>query len=229
MPVVPTRDQDFIDFCEQHVSTWNANRTTLNLTTAQITAFQTLVTKSRTVFNAALAARQASKDATLNQNTVLAATRKNCADLIKQIRVTADMSADPDTIYLAASLPPPAAPQYNIPPNAPTNVKATLQTNTGALKITWKATQPEGGTAYIVKRRTGASGAFEFVGIATGKKSFVDGSFPSGASHIEYVVQGQRGPITGPESAVLAVNFGTGAQGQTFILSETFGGKKIAA
>lgn len=65
---------------------------------------------------------------------------------------------------------------------------------------------------YIIKRRTG-SGSFVFLGVATGRKSFVDSTIPAGATQVEYVVQPQRARLTGPESPILTVRFGQGGAG----------------
>ncbi len=214
MPIVPDRDVDAIQFFEQHTDTWTTNATVIGLTSAQAMAVKNAAGAARTAFTAALAAREASKVATQTQKTALTLMRSVGGSAINTIRAFAESTNNPG-VYDKAMIPPPSAPTQSQPPEQATSLKAILDAATGAIKITWKAAQPEGGTSYIVTRRIGGDGDFAFLGVATGRKSFVDSTIPFGATHIEYVVQGQRGTLTGPASSVLVVQFGASGGGMT--------------
>ncbi len=185
--------------------------------------FGTLMNEAQNAFNAARAAREASKAATVTQETALKNLRNAAGDLVKLIRAFAPTTSDPAKVYAPALVPPPADPQRNQPPTAATNLKASLDATTGEIKVTWKAVQTEPGVSYIVKRRTPSTGGgtFVFLGVATGRKSFVDTTIPAGVTQLEYVVQPQRARLTGPESAILTVRFGPGGAGSANVAFST--------
>lgn len=213
MSTVPERDQDIIQFAVDHSEAWTQSAALIGLTPAQAAAFGTFMNEAQNAFNAARAAREASRAATVSQKAAIKALRTNAGDLVKIIRAYANTAADPAAVYATALIPPPAAPQRNRLPAPATDVKASLDASTGNLKISWKSQQPESGTSYIVKRRTSPTGEFTFVGVASGKKSFVDATLPAGVTQVEYIVQPQRSTLKGPDSAVLTVRFGRGGAG----------------
>jgi hypothetical protein len=90
-----------------------------------------------------------------------------------------------------------------------------LDSATGAVKLSWKASNPSGtqGTSYIV-RRTDTTGEFVFVGV-TGVKTFTDDTFFAGPDSVQYTVQGQRADSAGPVSAIFTINFGRSSGGLT--------------
>ena len=84
-----------------------------------------------------------------------------------------------------------------------------IDPSTGAITLRWRASNPAGtsNTGYIIRRRVGSTGAFDFVGV-TGDKNFTDNSFIAGPDSVQYTVQGQRGGTLGPLSDILVINFG---------------------
>lgn len=223
MSTIPDRDQDLIQFAVDHAEPWVQNAAQIGIPPAAAAQFGTLMNEAQNAFNAARAAREASKAATVTQDTALKNLRNAAGDLVKLIRAFAPTTSDPAKVYATALIPPPADPQRNQPPTAATNLKASLDATTGEIKVTWKAVQTEPGVSYIVKRRTPSTsgGSFVFLGVATGRKSFVDTTIPAGVTQLEYVVQPQRARLTGPESAILTVRFGPGGAGSANVAFST--------
>jgi hypothetical protein len=210
MSVIPDRDADCIQFFEQRADAWLEHAPDIGLTADSANQVKADTTAARDAYTAALAAREASKVATMALSEAMRALRTDGGNAVKTIRAYAQTTGI-EKVYQNAMIPPPAEPRRNTPPARPTDLRASLDASSGALRITWKCAQPEPGTSYAITRRTGGAGAFAFVGVATGRKSFVDPTIPAGATRVEYKVTGQRGTVTGPASAVLSVQFG--AQG----------------
>ncbi|MGH7132728.1 MAG: hypothetical protein ACREJO_12355 [Phycisphaerales bacterium] len=228
--VIPSRDSDFVVWAQQHAPVFTAAAAAVGLTAPQALAFAgaaTSVQQSFATVEAARAALQGAQDAwaiaRLN-------SRRTAGDTIRFIKAFAENAKDPGAVYALASIPAPNAPSPIGPPAAATTLHATLDVATGTLTIRWKATQPKGmsGVVYQVQRAIGSSSNFTQVGL-TGSKNFEDFEIPSGASRVQYRVIAQRGSQQSQTSPVLDVRFGTGNQGETLILSETFAGKKLAA
>jgi hypothetical protein len=186
-----------------------------------------LTEAARAALLAANEARDASKAATQAYYNAVSAMRKTGSGLIETIRVFAEANNNPN-VYLLSQLPPPAADTPLPPPGTPRDFTVEL-TFQGWLNIKWKCTNPEGtnGTAYEVQRKIG-SGAFTFIGIAGGDKTFVDTTLPAGSTGVVYQITGVRSSLRGP-SAPLMVNFGVGGGGGLTVTSVTEGGAAGAA
>lgn len=228
--VIPTRDADFVVWAQQHAPVFTSNAAAIGLSSGQATAFTGAATAVRQAFDTVEAARAALAGAQDAWATARLTSRRTAGDTVRFIKAFAENNKDPASIYALAQIPAPNAPAPIGPPAAATTLKATLDVSTGTLTVRWKATQPKGmtGVVYQVQRVVGTGSNFAQVGL-TGSKSFQDFEIPSGASRVQYRVIAQRGSQQSQASAVLDVRFGTGQQGQTLILSETFAGKKIAA
>lgn len=216
MGVVPDSRLGKIEFYEAHIAPWTSNAAAIGLTPAAVTALGTLTTQARAAFNAAEAARQAAKAATQNFYDKVRAMHNGPgagADMIQTIRNHAETKNDPN-VYVLAQIPPPATPGTTPPPGTPFDFTVGLLQN-GALELRWKCNNPSGtvGTIYEVKRRTGGSGAFGYVG-SSGVKNFTDDTVPAGSPSVTFQITAVRSTQRG-NPAQFTVNFGVGGPGLT--------------
>jgi hypothetical protein len=215
MPVVPDKKAEIVQFFETHLPVWTAQPTKIGLSSAQLTAFTPIVNAARASFNAAEAARSASKGATTNFNTALSTLKNNGAELIEAIKLYARTTGN-EEVYSIAQIPPPAARTPTPPPSQPTEIEAIIEP-AGALTLRFKATSAGAGATYLVKRKLSTETNFRIVGAAettrTRYKSFTDTTLPTNANNIQYIIQGQRGGSAGPDSSVFVVTLGGGGLG----------------
>lgn len=210
MSTYPTSPRaDFLEWCLSHAPVFEKNAAAIGMTVEQAAKFESLTLEAakaildqEKVQNAALVATQRVRDA-------LAALQTGAGDAVRSIRAYAELNANPNNIYNAAQIAPPAEPSPTPAPDKPRQLDVTLVAATGAMTLTWKAANPRGtsGTAYVVRRRLPGETAFSFLGV-TGEKRFTDETVPAGAERVDYTVQGQRGRRTGPLSEILVVTIG---------------------
>ncbi len=209
MAIVPSKLQDFLDWADLRSQAWQASPTSIGITAAQATAFVSAALLARERYNQQLTAIQAAKNATESQQDATRDCRRLAADLIRDIKAFAEQQAKPAEIYILADLPVPTTPVPLPPPGKPNTVTVGIVPTTGAITLKWKVTNPQGaqGTSYIVRRRTGTTGEFAFVGV-TGQKQFTDSTFVAGPDMVQYTIQGQRSDLAGPLSDIVIINFG---------------------
>jgi hypothetical protein len=227
MSVLPQGKVPKVEFCEQHVDTWQTNAVAIGTTTTAVTDLTTKTTAARDAFNAQKLAQDAAKSATNTFNMAVEAMTLAAAEIIKQVKVKAGISGN--SVYSLANIPAPALPTPCGPLGKPGDFEATLD-ESGALTIKWKCTNPKSatGTVYQVFRRTTPTGEFTYVG-GTGSKFFVDTTIPAGSSQVTYQIQAVRSTSTGPW-AQFNVNFGVSTGGgMTMSVTETPATPKIAA
>lgn len=251
MSTLPVSDLEQIQFMEAHAPVWAAAPTTVGLTAATCMAITAAVAGARKAYNDAQSARDASKAATVNQHGKIAVMHALAADAIRTIRIFAEASASPSTVYTAAQIDPPAPPTAALPPTQAVMIRASIETN-GALTLGWKAgpsfVNPTTGQAYdastagvtyLVTRKVNNETAFSFVGIADaarsgsrGLASFTDGSLIAGSTNIQYIITSRRGgsaALAGPMSDVFSVTLGVAAGGGLTIASQSSTPMKLAA
>lgn len=224
MGVLPANQVDAISFCENHWPTWTTAAATIGLTAPQVTALKTLTQTARANYDAAQAARNASKAATTTLGSGVSAMRASAADLIGQIKAYADLQANPSTVYAAAQIPEPALPVPAQPPGKPTNFNVGLEPD-GSVTLSWDATDSSASTGafFTISRKLPGQTSFTGVGGAPGttnesrRSSFTDSSVPATAASngAQYIVQGFRGTRVGTPSDSITVQFGT--DGGSFI------------
>lgn len=214
---IPVKIEEFLTFAGTHALVWDSNHAALGISAAQSAAFKALVTTAQANFDAQVNARELAKAATVKQQDSTRDARATAADLIRVIEVYAAAQANPNTVYNLAQIPPPAAPSPQPAPGLPTDFHASLEPS-GAVTIKWKmATEAgQGNTVWTIKRRTGGSGPFAFVG-AVGRRIFTDNTVPAGSASIQYVVQGQRGDAVGPACSPFTVQFGVSGPGLAIV------------
>lgn len=225
MSVLPNTIADEIQFGETHAPVWALGPTVVGLTAAQCTAISAAVVDARKKFNDANSARAASKAATNALTVSMSTMHTLVADAVKQIRLFAESTND-NTVYTKAQIPAPAAPTPAPPPMQPVQLGASILP-TGALRISFKATDPAAGgaTTYLVSRKltgdtnftvigsAGSSRTTQGVSLPRGFKFFDDATLPSGSNNMQYMVQGQRGAVFGDPSEALMVTIGLGGGG----------------
>jgi hypothetical protein len=217
---------DQIQFCETHWPVWEevaGGPPAIGLAASEVTLLKTLTGASRARYEAARAAREASKAATLGYYSAVTAMRSQAATMLAAIKSFADGQDNPSSVYIAAQIPPPAAPTPATPPGKPTGFLVTLEP-TGAVSLSWdaeNAAASSGGFFTISRKLPGTGNAFFSIGGTPGttsrsrRMSFTDESVPAAAASagVQYIVQGRRGTLVGLPSDALTVQFGVDGTG----------------
>ncbi|MEO1008303.1 MAG: hypothetical protein AAFX79_07030 [Planctomycetota bacterium] len=209
MPVVPSNRTDALAFMEAHAVPWATAATELGLTVEQVTEFATKVSAARTSYDAAIAARNASKAATVTWHAGVDDAVALARELVRQIQTTAKASEEPSAIYAAGEIPPPKEPTPLGPPDAPTDLALTLDSE-GRANLRFAGSR-EGGTAFAIQRRTtGADGSTtDWVDLGTVfERSFVDAQTPSGVASVAYRVRAERVGGVSPYSTAAILPLG---------------------
>lgn len=218
--VVPTENDRLLVFGNDHAPVFVVNAAAIGLTTAQANSFKTSNDDMQAAWLSYNKAKQALKDAATAwkeaRNSFRALAVADCG-LIKNF---AERQTTPANVYALAQIPAPSPRSPSVPPATGTELRASLDTQTGELVIRWNATQPKSvsGVVYNVQRAFGSGTNFTSAGF-TGNKSFLDTNIPSGTTRIQYRVIAQRGSLVSPASAILDVRLSTNAQGETQIAS----------
>ncbi|MEO1279860.1 MAG: hypothetical protein AAFV77_12955 [Planctomycetota bacterium] len=192
MPVTPNQLLQRLEFYEQRAPVWVANAEAIGLSSQQSAVVQTLVDDCRTAYDAAQAARNAAKSATVTQEAAFEAMDTFGAQMIKIIRAFG-IATDDAAVFATAQIPEPKEPEPIAPVN-PSNVTFHLDAN-GALEIRWDG-RTFAGTSYLVDRQTwtGAGQPTSFSRIATvTERRFVDTAVPAGTVTATYRVSALKG------------------------------------
>ena len=228
MSVVPRKQLEKLEWCESHIAPWTTNAVAIGTTAAEVTAFETKTEAARAAMTAAVAARDAAKNATLALKNAIAAMDIASAGIVKQVRVKAETTNNPN-VYVLASIPAPATPTPVGAPGTPTDFAVELFQD-GSLEMKWKCVNPVGctGVLYQVWRRVGGTGEFAYVG-GTGEKKFLDNTVPGGSAFFTYKIQAVRSTAVGPW-ATFNVFFGAESNGtMKASVGEGPGSPKLAA
>lgn len=214
----PSSDAEFRAWVAEHAEAW-ADLTGIGLSSAQRTAYTASavdLSKAWLDYQTAKAALADAHDAWLDQKRETRALTMEDLGIIRRFALT---QPNPAAVYNAALIPAPKVPAGNVPPGQPFEIKATLNTVSGNLKLLWKCENPKTstGTVYLVRRRVGTSGAWVQVGI-TSTRSFLDTDVPT-AAVVQYQITAQRSNINGLPSQPVNIAFGHGADGEAFVKS----------
>jgi hypothetical protein len=224
-----------LTWCQARSPVWEAQAGQIGLTDTQASDFAGAVAQAAAKLVAQQAAQQAAKLATEAATDAFRTLRTLTGGAVKSIRSYAETTGDPQAVYQLAQIPSPAQPKPTPPPAKPADLRVEIDPSSGALTLRWKATNPAGGTGYIIRRRAQGESGFGFVGVA-GTKSFTDTTFLAGPDSVSYTVQGTRSGVSGPLSNIFTINFGAAPGGgglQAFVTDEGEaqggGGAKLAA
>jgi hypothetical protein len=225
MSILPDRVDELIAFCSSHQKAWANAPTSIGLTALQVTALGTQVGAAQAAVEGQQSAKDAAKAATTAARNEVSDLRTSAADLVRAIKSYAEIQADPEAVYAAAQIPPPAPPGPTPPPGTPFDLSVELLGN-GALRLKWKCNNPSGtqGTIYEVFRKIGAGGGageFQYAG-SIGTRSFTDETLPAGSSPVTYQITAVRSTQRG-NPAQFVVNFGVSGGGGLTIASISSG------
>lgn len=222
MPNIPSSASltELLAWMEQHSTIWATSPTAIGITPAMASAFAAIVESSRKDFDNANAQRLASKQATVARSESFRTMRREASDLVNTIKSFIEQSGN-TALWAQAGLEPPAPRGTTPPPNAPTDLSATLDSE-GNLNLKWKASQPRGvsGVVYFIKRSLNNSGTFTQLD-TVGEKKFTDSTVPSGATSVDYIVTAKRGGQQSAPSSTLSIRFGRGTGGGLTIVHDT--------
>jgi hypothetical protein len=204
----------FYAWVAAHAPIWKTQADNIGLTNAQVVTLEAALNQAQDDAQAQIDAAEAAKNATQVASASQAALRTQVSSLIGLIRSKANLSGDL-SVWDLAQLPRPTTGTPVPPPAQPTDLKVSLNPTSGALTLSWKASNPPGGngTSYVIRRKLPAQPNFEFLAV-TGAKRFIDATLLAGPDSVSYTVQGQRADSTGPASAVFTVNFGRAPNGE---------------
>ena len=214
---VPDKKEQQIIWFENHWPLWQTTPEKYGLTAAQVTAIKNATNAARTAFTTAKAARQTAKNATTSQDEAVGSMNRVGRDGVNIIKAFIENSGD-TSLWGAAGIEPPSPRGRAANPNAPTDLKAQIDSE-GNLTVSWKASQPRGvdKVVYLVRRSIDGG---EFALLDTvGEKSFTDETVSSGTRTVAYTVQAKRGNQRSPLSSSLTVRFGRGGAGASGIIA----------
>jgi len=226
MSILPSSRIEKLEFVEAHLSPWSLSATSIGLTSSQLTALSSQTSAARTAYNAMIAARENSENATQNFYNLCQTMVDTTADYLKTIKAYAATTNNPN-VYTLAVIPPPKTPSSGPPPAIPTGVAAALLPS-GAVEVSWKG-KLTGGTAFSVWRKFNqASDAFEQIATVNGATAFIDETLPAGAAGsagvgVFYAIRAHRVGQASPLSEPALIRFGSVDGG------ESAEGLKIAA
>ncbi len=236
MSILPGSTIEQIQFCEAHVPVWTEVAMAIGLTAPQVASLGTKTSAARGAFNAAQAAREASKAATIQQNTDARTMRNQASDLIRQIKAYAELQSNPNSVYAAAQIPPPSAPLPMPAPGKPSDFSVVLESD-GSVTLSWNAAESAASTGafFTISRKLPGQSSFSGIGGAPGttsesrRCSFTDATVPTSAagSGAQYIVQGFRGTRIGEASDAVTVQFGVdGGGGMSLSAATTSASRK---
>lgn len=209
MAILPDSQLGKLAFFEAHVPVWAAAPTTIGLTAGQVTSLNTATTAARSAFDASIAAREAAKAATANQHNKIDAMTAIGTDLLKIIKAYAAVQNDPN-VYVLAQIPAPSAPTPAPPPEAPTDLTASM-TPDGAIRLKWKGTLAY--RQFFSLWRQTPSDAFPEQIASVAAKEYIDVTVPRGLTQVTYTARAHRDSAVSDPCPVLIVYFGVVPEG----------------
>lgn len=234
MPNVPPQPKiDQIVWFENHYPLWETTPTAFGATAAMVGAVKTATITARQKYDAVAAAKQAWRNAVVEQNEAVRGMLDVGRDTVNIMKSFIENSGN-TALWGQAGLEP-DEPRGTAPdPTAPFELSAGLDSE-GNVIVRWKTSQPRGlsGVIYSV-RRSLDGGPFTLLD-SVGEKEFVDGGIFVGTQMASYTVQAKRGRQVSPLSSALNIRFGHagggggGGMGGMFIAATSSGPAKMAA
>lgn len=216
MSEIPETINGQIAYFERHLPVWAADPGAIGLTAGQVAEIAARTSAARAGFDAAEAARRASKSATLVKKERVRGMLDLGTALVATVRAFADTAASTEgdsaaaAVYARAAIAPIGEPSPLPPPAQAKNLTATLR-NSGAIELRWKGTVANG-TFYTVWRRLGAGRAFELLGSVSAKR-FVDSTLPAATAEAMYFLRTHRDELTSDACEPIVVRLGVVASG----------------
>lgn len=209
-PTIPDRFAPAIQWCGQRIDKWQENRALLGLTQAGVDELDARLQAARDARANYLRAKRELRNASKTYRASVGTMRRTAAALLATIRATAKRSDEPTSVYVAASVPPPARRGPSPTPATPRDFEVELLGD-GALKVRFECPHPPGVRAvtYRVERMLDMSGDWRIIQTAKGR-AFTDDGIPAGSRSVLYRVTAQTSTRDG-EPAMRIVRFGHGS------------------
>lgn len=205
MPLVPDSKSGAINFFQSHLAAWSADPAAIGLTPQQILDISGATTAAQGSYLAAQQAYNAAKSATATNDTDIETMRAVGSSVIASIRAHAKSTGDPN-VYVLADIPAPKTPTPAGAPDAPTNVRGTID-NRGAVELKWDGSLAFH-TFFEVYRMFEGQNAWTLLA-SVGTKAFTDETIPPGTtSAISYFVQARRGDLQSEASEQVTIRMG---------------------
>lgn len=200
---IPKDDATFIAWARQRANQWAGGQSgppEIGLDSLEIASFEAKTAAAEAAYQAKIKAASDAKDATAAKNVAFAALRAEASSDLARIDAYATTTGGPG-VYPLAGVPEPKTPAARTAPDAPTDLRTTVESN-GSVTLTFKATTG-GGATYLVQRQIlpleGAPLPYEFVGFADDEKRYTDNAVPDGIRAVGYRVAARLS--SGPQSA----------------------------
>lgn len=209
-PTIPDRFAPAIQWCSQRIEKWQENRALLGLTEAGVDELDQQTQSARHARANYLRAKRQLRDASKTYRTSVGTMRATASALLATIRATAKRSDEPTSVYVAASVPPPARRGPSPTPATPRDFEVELLGD-GSLRVRFECPHPPGVRAvtYVVERMLDMTGEWRIIQTAKGR-AFTDDGIPAGSRSVLYRVTAQTSTRDG-EPAMRIVRFGQGS------------------
>lgn len=228
--VMPSDKREMVMFGNTHVAPWTANKVVLGIGDPDLAAFTLAASNAQKAFDAAEAARQASKAATTAFYASVSTLREKAGTCVRIIQNKAKSTNDPNLYAIGQISPPEPRSQQGPPPAQPSDIRAGLNSD-GSITLTWKCANPPGvsNVIYFVQRKL--NGQTDFTLFDTvGEKTLIDATIPRSAGGASYMITARHGQQSGQTSETFSVVFGVGGGGSIVMTTSADGtGMKMAA
>ncbi len=208
MAVLPTTRLAQIEWFEQRLAAWLENAAAIGLTSAQVTQLQGEIAAARASYLASQQARNDSKSATVEYYSASDTLVADGRDLISTIKSFAEATNDPN-VYVLANVPPPAEPTPAGPPDTPTNVTGSINSD-GAVELKWSGTLAHS-TFFEVLRKIEGETTWTVLD-SVGAKKFLDETIPAGTPSVQYRVRAKRAGFTSAANDPITIRLGVEPQ-----------------
>jgi hypothetical protein len=195
MARAPKPEAAFIKWSRLHADLWTSGPPgggpppQIGIDGPQLLATLAACAKAEAAYTAMRKARSAARTATEAKNIALAELRAVMGADVTIIDAFAKATRDPG-VWAKAQLPAPKDGSERTAPPAPTDLRATVDTD-GSIDLTFKVASG-GGALYLVQRVTtpvdGPVGAYTLRGFAGDDKAFTDDAVPEGLKSVGYRV-----------------------------------------
>lgn len=208
MTTIPRTLNGRIIFFEQHLPSWSADPGAIGLSAQQVADITLLTEAARADFDAAHAARQLARSATILQHGSIGAMMRLGTALVATIRAYGDATDDEAEVAARANIPPIDAPSPAPPPTMATGLSHSLR-NSGAIRLKWRGTVANG-TFYSIWRTI--AGDRELLG-SVSARGFTDKTIPAGTPEASYQLRTHRDEHASAWSEMICVKLGVAGSG----------------
>ena len=207
MTTLPERLSRVIWWAKVRLAAWDKDPAFIGLdeaTVARVRALADDAAQARAAYAQAQADARAAGEAYRQRATLL---RKQAATAVARVRAHAASQPSPADVLAAARLEKYATSGPTPAPATPTRLAShLLQTGWVSFRFECKNDRRLRGVTYLVERRIGGTGPFEFL-MNAGRRAFTDTTIPLGASEVHYRITAQTSTRRG-QPAIFPVLFG---------------------